>query len=343
MQDIYCAEPGNGKGYLLCEAALRLIKMGRDIFICMNGVAEERERWDALEPDAGCKLGRLVVVDREWLLDPQNYPTFVGDTFSEVNPDGFLPGAVLIVEEAHLYFANPRELDKEAGERPVHQRILRFFRQHRHFVKRLDDGSVQEPDILLDTQDLISLHPSVRRQTRRTYVPENLVDAGLANRIKLYKYKGARVTGRHDTYHVTKDMRVHQYYHSVKGGAPAGVHKVDSQKRGGTWRWYHLGFPALAIAGIGTLVWVGPDVLNIFSADGAHAQAVAAPIGARAAPAAPPGTRLAKPECVGSGITLDLEDRTAFVGGVWVPAKVVQVDAGEAWDVGDCVFFFGGS
>lgn len=338
MIDAYCAPPGNGKGYLLCEAAIALRKSGRDVFLNLAGVRDRLELWDALEPDAGKRLGRLVVVDREWLLDPANYPTFDCDTFSDVRETGFLPGAVLVVEEAHLYFGNPKDVCKDSGERPVAQRVLKFFRQHRHFVRRFDDGSVQEADVLLDTQDLMSLHPQIRRQIRRTYVPESLVDAGLKRRIMLRKYPGARNTGKSDNYFMSKDMRVHDYYESVKGGAPAGVHKVDTQKRGGAWRWWHLIFPLVAVGAMAALAFVAPRAWAVFDRSApTSSPSPSAPLPVAAAPVG------SKPACDGSGIVLDTSDRTAFDGSVWRPVVVeTGPDGSQTWDVGSCVFYFSG-
>lgn len=334
--DLYIAEPGNGKGYLLCEAAMRLLKQGRDVFVFLDGVDKHLDRWDALEPDPGHKLGSLHILTRDWLLNPANYPTF-GVNNDVANEGGLTPGCVLIVEEAHLVYANPKELVKEDGEKPLDNRVVRFFRQHRHFARTLHDGRMLEMDILLDAQDLMALHPAIRRVTRKTYQPFNMVDRGMPNTIQLTKFNGARLTGARQSFIIRKDLSVHQYYDSVKGGSGAGVHKVDSQKRGGYIRWYHKAFLAIPVLLIGLLAWVGPKAYSVLTGKGASAAAV--PGGAVNVSTA----LAAKPLCNGSGVILDLTGRRVFHKGVWadVTETAMGADGHAVWDVGPCRFRFG--
>ena len=325
---LYVGPPGSGKSYeAISSVVLPAFRAGRAIVTNIKGVRPEY--WAAtVEPDKGKQLGSITVVDEEFFNDELNYPLM--SKKGEVEAAGAIPaGALIVIDEAYLvYPTGPVHADDGARETKggvgITRRMVEFVRTHRHFVS--SDGIAS--DIVCISQDVESIHPRIRAVSEFVIKIRNLRHLGFSRRYRVDVFNNWKCTG---TSRIGQSQRrysldVFKLYKSFEADGAAKVVMTDKSHR--ALKWYHLLFLGLALA---LLVYAVTRVSGAKHALSARELTPFRPVAA------------GKPDCMGSGVLVDLTDRRAFVGGQWraVGETKVGPDGHARWDVGPCWLRFG--
>jgi zona occludens toxin len=312
---MYVGPPGSGKSYEAVFAVLiPAFKAGRTIITNIKGV--DPEYWaDNIEPDKGGSLGSIRKVDSRFFHDEMNYP-LMDDDGHAVEAGAITPGCLVVVDEAWEVFP-------PGAESGVTKRIIGYFRTHRHLV---DDKGVGS-DIVLITQDVMSIHARIRTVTEFCIAVRNMRFLGLGGRYRSEVYTNWKMTGSSRLGMTVRkyNKKVFAFYKSFQAEGAAKVVLTDKSHR--VFKWYHMLF---VLALIGAAIWAGLRVPGTYAGmkDGK--------------PVTKMDALLAKKECQGSGILVDLTDRRAFYEGQWrkLDASAAGPDGRTRWDVGPCFITF---
>ncbi|WP_313808831.1 zonular occludens toxin domain-containing protein [Sphingobium sp.] len=310
---LYLGPPGSGKTYeAIRSVAIPAYRDGRHIITNIKGVTPDH--WEAnIEPNKGKKCGSITVVDDEFFQDEKSYPLMTKD--KAIAP-GLIPnGALVIIDEAYNIFPpSPKEA--------VTKRMIEWVRTHRHFVS--DDGIAS--DVVLISQDVMSIHPRVRSVGEFFTAIRNLRFLGISTRYRITVFTSWRMNAASKLGQTFRryDVSIFSYYKSFQTEGTAKVVLTDSSQK--AIKWWHYVFVGACAVGI---VWGGLRTSEkVFGTDVSIKDASA--------------VSMLKPDCAGSGILFDLTTRKALVHGEWRDATIapLSLDGRVGWDVGPCIFRF---
>lgn len=312
---MYVGPPGSGKSYEAVFAVLiPAYKAGRTIITNIKGV--DPEYWaDNIEPNKGCSLGSIRKVDSGFFTDEGNYPLMDKEGHA-IEAGSITAGALVVVDEAWEVFA-------PGADSGVTKRMIGYFRTHRHLV---DDKGVGS-DIVLITQDVMSIHARIRTVTEFCIAVRNMRFIGLGSRYRSEVFTNWKMTASSRLGMTVRkyDLKVFKFYKSFEAEGAAKVVLTDKSHK--AFKWYHMAFLLILIAGA---VYAG------IRAPGAYSRMKD---GRPTAAAIQSNT---KKECQGSGVLVDLTDRRAFYNGEWrkLDASSAGPDGRTRWDVGPCFITF---
>lgn len=307
---IYVGAPGSGKTYLAIESiAIPAAKAGRTIITNISGI--DPLVWSnqlKVDPD------QIIVVDNEFFKDENNYPIMSDEGDGE---ETIPRGSLVLIDEAYTVFPT----DKSA----VTSRMIEWVRTHRHFVA--PDGTAT--DLILVSQDVMSIHPRVRAVAEYVSVVRNMRHVGLGKRFRVDTYSSWRINkGCHLGQSFNKyDAKIFKLYKSFQFEGAGKV--VLTDKRNKAVKWYHWFFL------VGIFAMFGLAVRNLPEAR-ASLSASEKPKPAPAAPVAITGNKSALPCSAAGGVMFDLDNGKAWHDGSW---KAVEIKQDGTWVVDDVCSF----
>lgn len=303
---IYVGPPGSGKTYTAVESiAVPAAKAGRLILTNIKGIVP-----DIWADRLGVDPDLIRVVDDEWFKTSAHYPK-MGETISE----GIPAGALVLIDEAYTVFPSGKDV--------VSARQIEWVRTHRHFV---DENGIAT-DLVLISQDVMSLHPRVRSVVEYVSQVRNLRHIGIGKRFRVDVYSSWRMNKPShigQTFH-RYDAKIFELYKSFEAEGAAKVVLTDKKHR--AFKLKHALFAA-AIVGL-----LGYSVTRINSARKAlSAKEVVQSVGNGSLKAR--SGELLPCNAVG-GVVFDLDQERVFYDGSW---KAVRVGPDGHWIVdGLCV------
>ncbi|MGH6616183.1 zonular occludens toxin domain-containing protein [Sphingomonas sp.] len=309
---IYVGPPGSGKTYNAVESvAVPAARSGRTIITNIRGIVPEI--WsDRL----GCDTDKIVVVDDEWFKNEAHYPKM-----GEQLLGGIPSGALVLVDEAYTVFPPGNILTS---------RMIEWVRTHRHFVS---DGGVAT-DLVLISQDVMSIHPRVRSCVEYVSAVRNLRHVGFGKRFRVDVYGSWRMTKSTfigQTFH-KYDNSVFDLYKSFEAEGAAKVVFTDKKQRAIKTR--HIIFLLFASLLVGYAATRISTAVHALKASEIGNQSLPVPL----IVAARPFNATAACATVG-GVIIDIESKEGFFDGGW---KKVQVMGDGSWRLGDVCTFYPG-
>lgn len=313
---LYIGPPGSGKTYEAVNAVMiPAYQQGRKIVTNIKGV--DPTFWaENLEPEKGKSLGSITVVDEDFFTDELNYPLMSKQ--GEAVEAGSIPkGALVVIDEAYMVF--PAGAASTSG---VTKRMIEYIRTHRHLVD--DDGIAS--DIVMISQDTMSLHARVRSVAEFCMAVRNMRYVGLGARYRVIAFNTTKMTASSQLGTSIRKYKKHvfTFYKSFQAEGAAKV--VMTDKSHNVFKWYHALFMIVAI---------GLFVYGLTSGYRSYYAKPAVKVGQTALMGV-------KSECRDSGVLVDLTDRRAMVGGEWrkINASSSGPDGRTRWDVGPCYITF---
>jgi zona occludens toxin len=307
---IYVGPPGSGKTYNAVESvAVPAAKAGRTILTNIKGI--DPELWSQ---ELGCDPEKIIVVDEDWFRDEAHYPVLSN---KELLLGGIPNGALVLIDEAYTVFPT------DSGA--VTARQIEWVRTHRHFVS--DDGIAT--DLVLISQDVMSIHPRVRSVVEYVSAVRNLRHIGMGKRFRVDVFSSWRMnkgTAVGQTFH-RYDKAIFRLYKSFEATGAAKVVMTDKKQR--AIKPKHLIFLACAV---GLLIYAATRVRTAVSALDASA------IGkSSAAIATEPRDFSGDLPCAAvGGVIIDIRKQEGFFNGNW---QKVQVMGDGSWRLGDVCSF----
>lgn len=317
-----------GKSYeIVRKVMVPAFCSGRTIVTNVRGV--DQALWESrLSPDKGCEFGKIIVVDDEFFLDDTVYPVFSKNMIMDA---GRIPGgALVVIDEAYNVFGSGNRDPEFEGQKPqkmVTPRMVKWVLMHAHST----DDKGRCADIVMVAHDLALLAPRIRTVSETVFAVRNMrfLHGAFASKYRVIAYSSWRCT-------VTSQLS-----REIKKYDPEifKLYKASDSKAGATTL-----FKGAAVAMSNKFLFLGAAciAMMIYGSYGTYQSL----FGSKEAAAAPIDeiARAQKPDCSGSGVLLDLSGRRALVKGVWQNATIapVSLDGRVGWDVGSCVFRFGG-
>lgn len=307
---IYVGPPGSGKTYNAVESvALPAAKAGRTILTNIKGIVPEK--W---AEETGCDPAKIIVVDEDWFRQEAHYPAL---TDKEMLLGGIPSGALVLIDEAYTVFPT------DSGA--VSARQIEWVRTHRHFVST--DGIAT--DLVLISQDVMSIHPRVRSVVEYVSQVRNLRHVGLGKRFRVDVYSSWRMNkGTHvgQTFH-RYDKNIFRLYKSFEATGAAKVVMTDKKQR--AIKPKHIVFLAFAV---GLVIYAATRVSTA-----THALKASEIGKSKATEVVGQSTVTASLPCASvGGVIVDLQKQEGFIDGRW---QKVQVMGDGTWRLGDvCTF-----
>ena len=187
----YVGRMGSGKTYeVVTEIILGGLRRGRRVVSNVAGLDFEAMKGILLrEGLAEVSLGELVQIEHAQVLDPEFWRT---DKDGEQGVDSFIrPGDLLALDEIWRFWSGFSVKGDDGQKRP--DRVMNFFRMHRHFT-HADTGVAC--DVALITQDVMDISRQVRAVIEETYRMQKLTAIGSTKRYRIDVFQGARTTRR---------------------------------------------------------------------------------------------------------------------------------------------------
>lgn len=309
---LYIGPPGSGKSYEAVAAVMiPAFQAGRTIVTNIKGV--DPEYWaDNLEPVKGGKLGTIKVVGEDFFHTETNYP-LMSKEGKNVEAGAIPDGALVVIDEAYMVFPS-------GADSGVTKRMIEYVRTHRHLVD--DDGVAS--DIVMISQDVMSLHPRIRSVTEFCVAVRNMRYVGMGSRYRAVVFNNWKMPASSQLGLSVRKYKksVFNYYKSFQAEGAAKVVLTDKSHK--AFKWYHLLFVMCAI---GLIIYGVMRARNTYSR--LHSTT------------SETGT-IGKPECQGSGVLVDLSDRRVLYRGQWrkIDAASAGPDGRTRWDVGPCFVTF---
>jgi zona occludens toxin len=302
---IYVGPPGSGKTYTAVESiAVPAAKAGRAILTNIKGIDP-----DVWAQKLGCDPAQIRVVDDEWFRDSAHYPK-MGEAVS----DGIPAGGLVLIDEAYTVFPSGKDV--------VSARQIEWVRTHRHFVA--EDGVAT--DLVLVSQDVMSLHPRVRSVVEYVSAVRNLRHIGFGKRFRVDVYSSWRMNKPShigQTFH-TFDETIFALYRSFEATGPARVVMTDRKHK--AFKSQHAAALLLIVALLGYAATRVNAAREAVSAKGIVQKVEAGSVRSHGA--------LLPCDAVG-GVVFDLEQRKVFHEGYW---QAVRVGPDGHWIVdGVCI------
>jgi len=248
----YVGRMGSGKTYeVVASVIVPALARGRRVVSNIAGLDLDEIRGLLVEQGVPFeKIGVLVLVNHADVLLPEFWRT---DKDQAEGFDSFIqPGDLVALDEIWRFwegFAN----------RKMPDRVMNFFRMHRHFTHPETGVAC---DVALITQDVMDISRKVRAVVEETYGMEKLTAIGSTKRYRVDVFQGTRTTRRPlRQLQREYDPRYFPLYssHSQKkeGDADAVEENIDSRGNILKGALFKIVLPlgALAMAGAVWLVW----------------------------------------------------------------------------------------
>lgn len=186
----YVGRMGSGKTYeVVSSVVYPALCRGRRVVSNIAGLKyeamlDEFER-SGNDPE---KFGKLEVVSHEQVLEATFWRT---DKDQDDGTKAFIrPGDLVALDEIWRFWQGFGVKDADGGKRP--ERVMNFFRMHRHFT-HLETGV--SCDVALITQDIMDVSRTVRAVIEETYCMTKLTAIGSTKRYRVDIFQGGKTTG----------------------------------------------------------------------------------------------------------------------------------------------------
>lgn len=180
---------GSGKSYeVVSVVILGAIRRGRRVVSNIAGLNYEAMA-ELLESEGLSResLGRLVQVEHAQVLEPTFWRT---DKDAELGVDAFVqPGDLIALDEVWRFWSGFAAKGDDNAKRP--ERVMNFFRMHRHFTHEETGVAC---DVALITQDVMDISRQVRAVIEETYRMEKLTAIGSTKRYRVDVFQGGKVS-----------------------------------------------------------------------------------------------------------------------------------------------------
>lgn len=186
----YVGRMGSGKTYeVVSSVVYPALCRGRRVVSNIAGLKyeamlDEFER-SGNDPE---QFGKLEVVSHEQVLEATFWRT---DKDQDDGTKAFIrPGDLVALDEIWRFWQGFGVKDADGGKRP--ERVMNFFRMHRHFT-HLETGV--SCDVALITQDIMDVSRTVRAVIEETYCMTKLTAIGSTKRYRVDIFQGGKTTG----------------------------------------------------------------------------------------------------------------------------------------------------
>lgn len=180
----YVGRMGSGKTYeVVSVVILGALARGRRVVSNIAGLQYEA-MVDLLVAQGidPAKIGQLVHVEHSAVMEPTFWRT---DKDIEQGIDSFIqPGDLVALDEIWRFWEG-------FGARAMPDRVMNFYRMHRHFT-HAESGVAC--DVALITQDVMDMSRKVRAVIEETYRMEKLTAIGSARRYRVDVFQGGKTT-----------------------------------------------------------------------------------------------------------------------------------------------------
>lgn len=182
----YCGRMGSGKTYEVVTSVI-MPALGRGRRVVTNIAGIDYDEIVGILVEQGCspdKIGTMVNVGHDAVMLPEFWRT---DKDAEQGVDSFIqPGDLVALDEIWRFW------EGFAG-RKMPERVMNFYRMHRHFTHPETGVSC---DVAIITQDPLDIARKVRAVIEETYVMEKLTAIGSTKRYRVDIFQGARTSRR---------------------------------------------------------------------------------------------------------------------------------------------------
>lgn len=185
----YVGRMGSGKSYeVVSVPILGALRSGRRVVSNIAGLNYEA-MLDLLESEGVSResVGQLVQVEHAQVLEPTFWRT---DKDAELGVQAFIqPGDLLALDEVWRFWSGFSTKGDDGQKRP--DRVMNFFRMHRHFTHPETGVAC---DVAVITQDVMDISRQVRAVLEETYLMTKLTAIGSTKRYRVDVFQGYRVT-----------------------------------------------------------------------------------------------------------------------------------------------------
>lgn len=217
---------GSGKTYeVVTVVILNALARGRRVVSNIAGLNVEAMRAVLLERGtAETEIGELVSVDHAAVIEPTFWRT------DRPGEEAFIqPGDLLALDEIWRFWNGFSTKDDEGRKRP--DRVMNFFRMHRHFIHP-ETGVCC--DVALITQDVMDASRQVRAVVEETYSMVKMTAVGSSTRYRVDIFQGWNVKREplrqlHRSYDPALFGLYESHSQKKEGGADAREENIDSR------------------------------------------------------------------------------------------------------------------
>lgn len=183
----YVGRMGSGKSYeVVSVVILGALRRGRRVVSNIAGLHFDAMK--ALLMEEGVPedaIGEIVTVSHEQVLDPVFWRT---DKDDEEGVKSFIqPGDLVALDEIWRFWDGFSTKDADGKKRP--DRVMNFFRMHRHMTHPVTGVSCE---VALITQDVMDIGRQVRAVIEETYYMEKLTAIGSIKRYRVDIHQGGK-------------------------------------------------------------------------------------------------------------------------------------------------------
>lgn len=182
----YVGRMGSGKTYeVVSSVIVPALARGRRVVSNIAGLDADELRGYLVEQGVPLeKIGTLVQIKHDDVMLPEFWRT---DKDLEQGVDSFIqPGDLVALDEIWRFW------EGFAG-RKMPERVMNFFRMHRHFTHPETGVAC---DVAIITQDVMDISRKVRAVIEETYGMEKLTAVGSSKRYRVDVFQGTRITRR---------------------------------------------------------------------------------------------------------------------------------------------------
>lgn len=184
----YVGRMGSGKTYeVVSVVILGALRRGRRVVSNIAGLHYDAMKALLIEEGiAEDKIGQIVPIDHQAALDPLFWRT---DKDAIEGTNSFIqPGDLVALDEIWRFWDGFGTKDADGKKRP--DRVMNFFRMHRHFTHPETGVSC---DVALITQDVMDISRQVRAVIEETYYMEKLTAIGSTKRYRVDIHQGGKI------------------------------------------------------------------------------------------------------------------------------------------------------
>lgn len=226
----YVGRMGSGKSYeVVSHVILSALRSGRRVLSNIAGL-NYQAMVDYLVSEGVDKseIGELVIVDHAQVMQANFWRT---DKDAQQGIDATIqPGDLVALDEVWRFWSGFGTKGDDGQKRP--DRVMNFFRMHRHFPHPKTGVTC---DVALITQDIMDLSRQIRAVVEETFRMEKLTALGSTKRYRVDIFQGGKVT-RSPMRQLQRsyDPRFFPMYssHSQAGEGDAKAREENIDKRG---------------------------------------------------------------------------------------------------------------
>jgi zona occludens toxin len=214
--NVYCGLQGSGKSYeVVSSVIVPALAKGRRVVTNIDGIDHDAIARYLDKRDGGADLGSIVQVENDRIPQPKFFPAS-----AEADDSVVRAGDLVVIDEAWRFWAAD-------GTRllPEH---MQFFRMHRHYTHPTTHVAC---DLALITQDIASLHHSVRNVVEMSCRTTKLKTLGMVKTYRLELFEGWKQNRktRVDVYVKRYDPEIFPLYRSY--AATAGTEAAIDRRQ----------------------------------------------------------------------------------------------------------------